>query len=891
MTIILVPKYSGDKFSTNPKADVYLNGEYPDNAGVGEDRVIIKHTFTCVKPSDVKYNLWLGSTRVTAKNADDIFGDGLASFDPYDSTLVLYDPDIKSMYIDDSGDSNKIYSKGMNLRIRGSWIMDEDAAKAYHCISVKSGDLTLEGYFEIYGKYHGLYSEGDLDILAGEVRSYADYDGFYGIYAYNAITIYDDVKEVSCQGGEKAIYSTMGKLDVPGSFKLWYEDQILSNYTVYEEDGFTPADLVMLNNNNSDLPVIWLGAMPVFPDYYDDIFGDGTASFDYEEGVLYLDEPQIKGEYKDSDHTYKIFIDDNDCHETFTVTGSYHMTGLECGTGLYFDEDCDLLVLDGDFTFRGEENGIRVRGDSCLTIESGSVKAYSNEYAALSASDIRLGYNVTRIELDSNNGTAISAYGLDEAIDGLYEIKSPTGAVIESYGIYLSDGETEASYVVIVPAKLREYGIWLGSTRVNENNKNDILGDGKAKFDPESRILTLKEPVIKNKYDNNGYICDIVVNTDLTIEGSYHMTSEGVNDEGLSCGDYTVTLDGDFNFYGNKSGMSSDGRLIVKSGSLKAVGKEIAGGWLNNAVFENGVTKAEFEGGEYFGGLRINEIEIGDALAVVEPSGGYTISTVYQGRIIAETDYKSARYVTIQSNRLPVNPIERPTFYKLWVGSTQVSTANKDDILGDGGKAKYDPATNTLTLNDPVIYGSKSDCKIYYPSEGDLTVKGRYHMPSADVNHGISVTNGVLIMDGDFTFFGKYYGVLATKGLTVRSGSLKATGGNFGVNTYDAFTAEKGARRIELISEGNTDSLFALNCASIELDASLKITTPEGAKISENKYILEADGVTKAKRVVIMNPAAAVSYMRGDVDESGKVNVFDASYIFPLHGKMWDSKK
>ena len=28
---------------------------------------------------------------------------------------------------------------------------------------------------------------------------------------------------------------------------------------------------------------------------------------------------------------------------------------------------------------------------------------------------------------------------------------------------------------------------------------------------------------------------------------------------------------------------------------------------------------------------------------------------------------------------------------------------NKDDILGDGGKATYDPATNTLTLDDPAI--------------------------------------------------------------------------------------------------------------------------------------------------------------------------------------------
>ena len=36
------------------------------------------------------------------------------------------------------------------------------------------------------------------------------------------------------------------------------------------------------------------------------------------------------------------------------------------------------------------------------------------------------------------------------------------------------------------------------------------------------------------------------------------------------------------------------------------------------------------------------------------------------------------------------------TEYPLWVAGVQVTSANKDDILGDGGKAKYDPDTKTL---------------------------------------------------------------------------------------------------------------------------------------------------------------------------------------------------
>ena len=41
--------------------------------------------------------------------------------------------------------------------------------------------------------------------------------------------------------------------------------------------------------------------------------------------------------------------------------------------------------------------------------------------------------------------------------------------------------------------------------------------------------------------------------------------------------------------------------------------------------------------------------------------------------------------------------------YDLWVGNVQVTDQNRNDILGDGGKAKYDFVNKILTLNDPVI--------------------------------------------------------------------------------------------------------------------------------------------------------------------------------------------
>ena len=46
---------------------------------------------------------------------------------------------------------------------------------------------------------------------------------------------------------------------------------------------------------------------------------------------------------------------------------------------------------------------------------------------------------------------------------------------------------------------------------------------------------------------------------------------------------------------------------------------------------------------------------------------------------------------------------DQETTYPVWVGATQVTDANKDDILGDGGSAAFDPESGTLTLGNPQI--------------------------------------------------------------------------------------------------------------------------------------------------------------------------------------------
>ncbi|MCR5552655.1 MAG: immunoglobulin domain-containing protein [Oscillospiraceae bacterium] len=86
--------------------------------------------------------------------------------------------------------------------------------------------------------------------------------------------------------------------------------------------------------------------------------------------------------------------------------------------------------------------------------------------------------------------------------------------------------------------------------------------------------------------------------------------------------------------------------------------------------------------------------------------------------------------------------------YPLWVGSTQVTDANKSNIPVAGGKAQYDPATGTLTLTQVTgVNGlhtvSGTGCMIY--AEGiDLTVKGSAVLTDRSAACGILVSGGSL---------------------------------------------------------------------------------------------------------------------------------------------------
>ena len=221
------------------------------------------------------------------------------------------------------------------------------------------------------------------------------------------------------------------------------------------------------------------------------------------------------------------------------------------------------------------------------------------------------------------------------------------------------------------------------------------------------------------------------------------------------------------------------------------------------------------------------------------------------------------------------------TKYDLWLGSTQVTSENLNDILGDGGKAKFDPETGTLTLNDPLIRGSSDDSSGYscvILSKGiDLTVEGSYHMEPTEIYSGLRVEDGDLTLAGDFTIYAMYFsGVYASGNVTVASGTLTAVTEEGYNGVYSDKVLYIGDD-VERIDAGGLGDSAVWGEEGIVMSDKLYVSSPEGAYV-DGSAIMTSDGETWASRAVI-GPKPVVKRLLGDADNNGVVNVFDSSYI------------
>ena len=539
---------------------------------------------------------------------------------------------------------------------------------------------------------------------------------------------------------------------------------------------------------------LWLGSTQVTDENKDNILnetkdGQPTAKYDPDTETLTLNEPTITGSHEDA----TIYVQDMNLN----IEGCYHMPE-NANTAYGIKVERVYLIIKGNFTFYGSTSGVNMMETDYdeIHLSSGSLTAIGGVYGIQSCSKVVFysrsisltaiggdyGLQCGNIVIDMV-GLSIELKGSVKAFDGQLSLSNDNGFEMlltkpevgyfdnNQNQFYEADGTTPAKHVIFTTSRLYSYKLWLGETQVTSGNKDNILNqtiyDEKtkqyvptAKYDPETCTLTLNHPTINGSTSqaSSPANIDAKIYSELftfKLKGSYHMPENANTAYGIySRKESRLFIDGDFTFCGSTCGVYGEDIMDMESGTLTAIGGNYGLQCGNFGIDGVGIS-IELKGNvKAFEGSLYSSYE----MLLTKPEFGY-----FDNNQFYESDGTTiAKHVIFTSSNL--------TSYKIWLGETEVTPENKDNILGetdaDGNPtAKFDG--NTLTLNNPTITGvhtfgrNNETAVIYSEKRGEFIVAGTYHQTTATAQYGIWCNSSHFYLGGDFTFRGTSYGLYA----------------------------------------------------------------------------------------------------------------------------------
>lgn len=457
------------------------------------------------------------------------------------------------------------------------------------------------------------------------------------------------------------------------------------------------------------------------------------------------------------------------------------------------------------------------------------------------------------------------------------------------------------------------YDLWVGGEQVtsaNCDNITSVLGEGaKASYDRDSKTLTLENVTgfkdaytfdpVEDDYGDESYIY-IYSKDDLTIDGE--ATIVGSECDGIWVPDKTLTIKGKIEFKDNNNFSYNEHAIIdaddiyVEGGDIYVSGDyqmynggaigcrnlyissgTVFASWSKRAVnvgdkltMTGGTLEATNTVDEY--AVYFSEYEWGDDVEIKTPAGG-TVLAQWGGMTIANSEDIIADHVIISGFKE----------YDLWVGDTQVTSENKDDILGDS-KASYNPSGKVLTLDDPEITITTEDALIrgkdlnlikgkatlvsdtatggimhpYSDSDtlkidADLTVKTRGQAIAAGSN--LEIAGGNIICEGTGD---SGIGIIALLGsLSITGGTVNAKGSIYGISCGGAGGEKLSVTGGSVEASGDGAAVYCGKNGTIEIASGLLILEPENGKIQlktindTEGYVITDDAGNVAKSVDI----------------------------------------
>ena len=357
------------------------------------------------------------------------------------------------------------------------------------------------------------------------------------------------------------------------------------------------------------------------------------------------------------------------------------------------------------------------------------------------------------------------------------------------------------------PMQAENYNLLIGGKRVTSENCGDLTAiegvKGKASYDPTTNTLTLENATISSTAEKAAGVALWNSIKDLTIKlvGNNTITSEKsgamVNYEKLTfTGDGKLTITGAMS--GNEDycyGVLNPGTITVNGCSLEISGGIngiTSGRWkfnkCNVRIKGGGTTKDEFKGS--IG--RVGYIPEFTDCKIVTPTGTEWKKLEKSGYVyysLFANDKVVTDWVTIKpENATPEN-------YNMLICGKRVTSENCGDLTvidGVKGKATFDAATNTLTLENATIAATGDKDAGLWTSVKNMTIKLIGENTISSDKRGALVNYDKLTFagEGKLTITGSMsgnedycYGVLNPGSIIVDGCTLEISGGVNGITS------------------------------------------------------------------------------------------------------------
>ena len=435
----------------------------------------------------------------------------------------------------------------------------------------------------------------------------------------------------------------------------------------------------------------------------------GTVDYDPETNTLTLNNATIEAGTGNRDNA----IYNRIANLTIQVMGTNNITNDGAGIAI---ANSTTIKGDGTLYATGADNCGIYLNNSALTIEDCTVNTIGNWGIA--------GQSGATNETVTIRNATVTAQGKDGSICDIANltlddvvITSPEGAAFSSSRNCVAlNGTKVTDKVVIMPLNC---GLKIAGTYVTPNNCNDLSViegvSGTVKYDPLTRTLTLKnakinlsgQPAIHNTNVSDLTIKVIGTGNTITVGDKAGIAfTKSTKIKGYSGSILKITSENDCGIYMNYSPLTIEDCEVNTKGKYGIAGyngsdREILTIRSANVVAEGGLGSI----------CDIKDLVLGQGCSISSPAGAAYDSS-WKGVALNGALVKDEVTISVKSYRFDIVGVK--------ITSDNYNRINT--IEGVSGTVNYNPATNTLTLENATIQANDENDIAIFSSSQNLTI-------------------------------------------------------------------------------------------------------------------------------------------------------------------------